>query len=175
MKFKRSLRQVSMDPFCWRSFANIFFRTNYHSFYQLFNCTTFRMNKPILLGAVALTSLVASATDYPFMVIRDTAGKECVVKSDGLRFSVDGSRLVVTHSEGEASFDFSELRSMAFAVDPAGVEPVGADSCAGVEVYTSTGIRVGWFDSMAEAECNLPESGVYIFKGDKETVKVAVK
>lgn len=133
------------------------------------------MKKSVLFVAVALTSLVTSASDYPFMVIRDTAGKECVVKSDGLRFYVDGSRLVVTHSEGEASFDFSELRSMAFAVDPAGVEPVGADSRDGVEVYTSTGVPVGAFDSVAEAERNLPASGVYIFKGDKGTVKVAVK
>ena len=133
------------------------------------------MKKSVLFVAVALTSLVTSASDYPFMVIRDSGGKECVVKSDGLRFSVEGSRLVVSHAEGEASFDFSELRSMAFAVDPAGVESVGADSCDGVEVYTSTGVLVGSFDSVAEAERNLPASGVYIFKGDKETVKVAVK
>ena len=133
------------------------------------------MKKPILLGAVALTSLAASAFDYPFMVIRETDGKECVVKSDGPRFSVDGNRLIVTHSEGETSFDFSELRSMSFAFDPAGVESVGADGCDRVEVYTSTGILVGSFDSVAEAERNLPASGVYIFKGDKETVRVAVK
>lgn len=130
------------------------------------------MKKILLLLAMTASLSMTSAGVYPYVVIRDKAGKECVVKSDGLRFGVAGSTLNVNHLDGDISFDFSELSTMRFLEDPAGINVVETVAGGSVEVFTPTGIRVGRFASVEEAESSISGKGMYILKSAGRSVKV---
>lgn len=124
---------------------------------------------------VICTAIAAKASDYPYMVIRGADGTENYVKSDGLRFTVAGGQLMVSHADGSASFTISELSSMAFATNLSGVDEVMAVEGRGVEVYTVMGLSVGKFESTEAAREGIAVPGVYLLKGEKVTTKILIK
>lgn len=120
-------------------------------------------------------SAALNAAEYPYMAIRQTDGSSVVVKSDGLRFSVNNGVMTISHVDGELTLALADLASMRFSTDDTGVESLVADSGLPVEVYNISGTHIGRYDSVSEAIADIHTNGVYLFKTDKGTAKIRIQ
>lgn len=125
----------------------------------------------MLWGATA----IASAADYPYMVIRQKDGTETVMKSEGLTFSISGTQLSATNADGTTAFTFADLASMEFSKTASIVSAIANDCDGAIDVYTPGGQFVGRYTAIADALDGVPVSGVYVMKSKSGTAKFVVQ
>lgn len=131
------------------------------------------MKKSLLALAMVLTTLMAGAADYGYLIIRQADGSETTLNSVGLTFKVNDGQLSVTTTEGTKSFTLASLESMAYAKEPAAAEIINTDN-APVEVFTTDGLSIGTYESVTEAIGLLELPGVYIFNCKGITTKIKI-
>lgn len=125
----------------------------------------------MLWGATA----IASATDYPYMVIRQKDGTETVMKSEGLAFSISGTQLSATNADGTTAFTFADLASMEFSKTASIASAIADDGNCTIDVYTPAGQFIGSYATIADALDGVPVSGVYVMKSKNGTAKLVVQ
>lgn len=133
------------------------------------------MKKLLLLLLISCATLIATATDYPYLVIRQLDGSETYVKSNGLSFKISDGQLTTTHTDGNSTFVFSNLESMQFSATPAGITSISANGTDPVELYTTSGVFIGKFTSIDAAQRKITSSGVYLIKQKDKTAKMLIQ
>lgn len=133
------------------------------------------MKKLILSISVICAALVISASDYPYIVIRQADGSDAYVKSSGLSFAVADGKLVVTHADGISQYDMSNLKMMAFAADIAFLEKLTLLGDEAVDVYNTSGVLLGHYSSVDVARSRITTPGVYSLKNSCGTAKIVIK
>lgn len=133
------------------------------------------MKKLILSLTVICASLSVSASDYPYVAIRQADGSEKYIKSTGLSFSVEDGKLVVTHADGISQYDMSNLKMMTFAADIASVEKLVLLGDEAVDVYNTSGVLLGHYASVDDARQKITAPGVYLLKNRCGTAKILIK
>ena len=125
---------------------------------------------------VMAATIAAHAYDYPYLTLQTTDGTETTVAVDELVLTVSDGQLVITNGDGTISLILSDLSKMYFASTSSGISTVMSTPTASgsVEVYTTGGILVGRYDSVATAKSQL-RSGVYVMKTNDRTLKTVVK
>lgn len=135
------------------------------------------MKRILLMMVVMVATIVAHAYDYPYLTLQTASGTTTSVAVDDLVLTVSDGQLVVTNDDGSVTFTLSELSKMYFSTTASGV-PTAVSTVpvadGQVEVYTTGGIFVGSYDSVAAAKSNL-RSGVYVMKTNERTIKTVVK
>ena len=105
--------------------------------------------------------------------------------ADGSSKSIDAKALAITISEGNLiadngseslQFALTNLSKMYFSSESTGIDITVADFNQGpVKVYTTAGVFVGEFNSVAEASGQLSPSTYVITNQDNKTLKIIVK
>ena len=128
-----------------------------------------------LFMLMAVCSLMAQATDYPYLVFTNTNGTTTVMNVSALTMSVSGSSLQVTNADETKTFTLTELASMQFSADGSttALENV-IDADADVEVFAVSGVQLGSFRSIKDAAQNL-STGAYLIKQGNNTQTIVVK
>jgi len=130
------------------------------------------MKRFMLIAVLMATTAFAWASDYKYLVLQQTDGTEIPLPAEGLRLSFSNGNLVA--SDG-TSVSLTSLKMMCFSDDVTAIESLSADSTAGaIEVYTTSGILMGHFDSVPAARLSL-QPGIYVMKNNGRTQKIAVK
>ena len=134
------------------------------------------MKRLCLFLAVMLTVCMAQAADYPYLVFTNTGGTTTILSVENLTLSVSGSTLQVTNADGTNSFALTDLTNMQFSKDGSTVTALEnvlqADQA--VEVFTVSGVRLGTYNSLAQAVKNL-HSGAYIIKQNTNAQTIVVR
>lgn len=138
------------------------------------------MKKGILAALLAATVVQGYAEDegYDFLTLKTHTGVKTQFAVEGLNLRVQGTSLVVSNDETTKTFPLTSLASMYFsttgpatAIEGMRTTPVGA---AAVSVYSLSGVLVGSYDSLSEAQGQLPQ-GVYVMKQGTQTTKICIK
>lgn len=118
----------------------------------------------------------AYATDYKGMTFEYADGTVLSVPSDGLTIipTADNS-LLVNSAASQTEIPMTDLHRFYFAEELSSIAAPEVDTTASkVDVFTTDGIYLGSFSSIAEAESALPR-GLYVLKTSGKTLKISVR
>lgn len=128
-----------------------------------------------MLSLLVLGTLPAAhAEDYSFLTLRMADGSEKSFAVSGLTLTPSGSSLVAASGSDTQTYSLAALEKMYFSATATGVDGVGASEGAPVEVYSLSGMSVGTFESLNQAQSRLPK-GVYIAKQGTRTTKMTLR
>jgi hypothetical protein len=133
------------------------------------------MKKIVLMMALAMYVLTASATGYAYLLFTNTAGTTTAMNVTGLTMTVSGTQLQVTNNTENLSFVLTDLASMQFSKTDTltAVENVLAADKP-VEVYSVIGVKLGSYESLLKAVCG-QKKGVYVITDGTNSQKIVVK
>lgn len=131
------------------------------------------MKKYLFCGIMLIAALNAGA--YNVMQFTYSDGNVKTLAISGLTITVNEDNLEITNTAGETlNVSASDLKSMQFVDDPAGVASISIEGMA-FEAYNLEGVYLGKFESLLAAKKSLP-AGVYVMKNERgETIKIVVK
>jgi NDP-sugar pyrophosphorylase family protein len=135
------------------------------------------MRRILLMMMVMAATISAHAYDYPYLTLQTADGMETSVAVDELVLTISNGQLVATNGDGTVSITLSDLSKMYFSTSSSDIlTAVTAfpDPDGQVEVYTTGGVLVGRYDSMATAKSKL-RSGVYVMKTNEKSFKTVVR
>ena len=134
------------------------------------------MKKCLIFFAIAVCALSVRADEfaYPYLVLEASDGTLTSVSVASLTLKFEESSLVLTNDAGSRNFALSGLKKMYFATKPTAISTSKNNVNENVEVWTMTGLSLGVFDSISEAQQTLSR-GVYVVKSERGTFKIAVK
>lgn len=132
------------------------------------------MKKFILSLGFAAVSLLAGATDYPYLAIHQKNGDVSTLDADGLTISVVDNQLVFNINGQTSSYALADLVSMNFTTEMSAVNGTALAGDGEVTVYTASGVMTGKYESAASARAAITAPGVYVFKSNGETTKVVI-
>lgn len=129
----------------------------------------------LLLLAICLVNCVR-AYDYPYLTFQTSDGSRMSLSATSLVMSVGEGNLIVTNSDLSQIFVLSNLTKMYFSTsaETTGVNSVENEVGGEVEVFTLSGLSVGRFSGMKDAQMHLPR-GIYVVKSSQGVHKIAVK
>ena len=129
-----------------------------------------------LLALAGMATAQAEDNDYPYLMFQTTDGTTTAVASSNLTITFSDGKLIATDANtGTQTFTLTDLSKMFFSTDATGIEETEAETDnEAVEVFTTTGISLGKFENMKEAQSAL-ERGIYVMKSKSRTLKIAVK
>lgn len=127
----------------------------------------------LFLAGCVLTSYAENPLSLVFQTI-DGNSKSIDAKALAITFS-DGN-LIADNGNESLQFALTDLSRMYFSNENAGVDITIADFNQGpVKVYTTAGVFMGEFNSVAEASRQLPPATYVINLNDNKTLKIIVK
>lgn len=127
----------------------------------------------LLVASVGL--LTAHADDYPYLMFQATDGTTTAVASSSLTITFADGDMTVTDGTTTQTLPLTSLSKMFFSADATGIEDTKTQaSDEAIEVFTLTGISVGKYKNMQQAQ-NTLERGIYVVKSKNRTLKIAVK
>lgn len=132
------------------------------------------MKRLLLTLFIVVTSLMARADDYPYMIFQTTDGTIHAMAVESLNMEINNGQLVATNNEETQTFTLTDLNRMFFCDDTTGIDEVFSDDAGEVSVFTIMGIYVGKYPDANEA-LKLLDKGLYILKTKSNTVKIAVQ
>ena len=130
----------------------------------------------ISIIVVAAVAMPAHAADYDYLVFQNADGSVSSFAVGSLKITFANGQLQLVNSETSQSFSLQDLAKMYFSNSVAtSVEPLlPASEQAEVEVFAASGVAMGRFDSLGQAQERLAP-GVYVVKQSGKTFKIAVK
>ena len=130
------------------------------------------MKRFMMITVLVATVAVAWASDYKYLVLQQTDGTEIPLPAEGLKLTFSDGNLVA--SDG-TTVSLASLSMMCFSEDATAIYSLSSDSPAGViEVYTTSGMLMGHFNSTQAAQQSL-QPGIYVMKNNGRTQKIAVR
>lgn len=132
------------------------------------------MKKSLLTVIGFAVALSASAAEYPTMAFEMADGSVLSVESENLSMAFSAESFLANHSGGHLEIPVSELRKLYFVASSAGIVASVAEADSRVEVFSTTGIWMGSYNSEADARASLPR-GIYVMKSVSGTFKSVVK
>lgn len=139
------------------------------------------MKRILLSVLLALTFSTGFADDYtyPYLVLVSDDGTQTALSVEQLELTISDGQLVVTNASGTQSFTLAQLKKMAFSdevnvVDAINQVKTQVEDSGSADIYTVSGIHLGTFAHIGEAQTTLPK-GIYIVKQKDQTHKISVK
>jgi len=134
------------------------------------------MKKKMVCFLMVLMAIVQSsfADDYSYLTFQNADGTVKSVSVSSLTLTFANGTLTAVNSNGTYAFTLTDLSKMYFTSDPTSIPGVIPSKEEAVEVYTLTGISLGKYSSLSEAQEQL-EGGVYVVKSGDETFKMMKK
>ena len=133
------------------------------------------MRKAMILLVASVGLLTAHADDYPYLMFQATDGTTTAVASSSLTITFADGDMTVTDGTTTQTLPLTSLSKMFFSADATGIEDTKTQaSDEAIEVFTLTGISVGKYKNMQQAQ-NTLERGIYVVKSKNRTLKIAVK
>lgn len=130
------------------------------------------MKKFTFIVLAMLVSAIARAYDYPYLTFQRTDGTQTSVAVANLTLTVADGQLVAQNADTKETFPLAELNRMFFAAEPTGIVELETETqTTQVEVYTLTGMRIGQFETAAQARQQLAR-GTYLIKHNGKTHKI---
>lgn len=132
------------------------------------------MRKILLLGAVACISLTAMAADFPTLTFEMTDGSFKTLDSENLSMTFQDGNLLATNKDGVFQAPVSGISKFYFSSGAQAVDGIEADAGSKVNVFSTTGVFMGSFDSIETARTSL-SPGLYIMRTGSKNFKTVVK
>lgn len=132
------------------------------------------MKRLLLTLFIVVTSLMARADEYPYMIFQTTDGTIHAMAVESLNMEINNGQLVATNNEETQTFTLTDLSRMFFCTYSTGIEEVFSDDAGEVTVFTVMGVFVGKYPNANEA-VNALNGGVYLLKTKYNTIKIAVQ
>lgn len=134
--------------------------------------------KRLLITLIVFAALVFSvqAGDYTYLTFRSNDGTEISFSVDNLNITFSNGQLVVVNNETNQTLSLSDLNKMYFTNSAVTniEETMPSEGDTDVEVFTTTGVSMGIFNSLSHARQTLM-MGVYIVKQSGKIYKIAIK
>jgi len=130
-----------------------------------------------ILSAIALSQALSvhAAWEYPLLRFYKDDGSVEHLASESLKLTFTDGFVTVSNNETSVTFTSGELKAMRFVRSTAGAAEITGTPVAGsVEVFSTTGLSVGSFDSIEHALSSLTP-GIYIVKQGDNIYKIATK
>ncbi len=119
----------------------------------------------------------AQTYEYPYLAVQTTDGSTVTLSVDEMELTIVDGQQVMVNGQGENKFDLASLVKMYFTTETQG-STVGissvTESTDGVDVYSVSGVYMGRFNTLAEAQEQLRQ-GIYVMKSKEKTFKMTVK
>lgn len=135
------------------------------------------MKKALPMALMLAASAPALAYDYPYLTVHTAEGQTVALSVEQLELTIADGKLVAINKQGEQTFELGALDSMYFSAasggGAVGIASVNQNS-TGVDAYSMSGIHMGHFSSLTEAQSQLRQ-GVYVMKLEGKTIKMTVK
>lgn len=132
------------------------------------------MKRLLLTLFIVVTSLMARADDYPYMIFQTTDGTIHAMAVESLSMEISNGQLVASNNEESKTFTLTDLSRMFFCTDSTGIEEVFSDDAGEVTVFTVMGVFVGKYPNANDA-VKVLDGGVYLLKTKYNTIKIAVQ
>lgn len=133
------------------------------------------MRKTFITILTLLGIATTQAEDYPYMMFQTHDGTVQTLASASLTITFSNGNMVVSNGTESKVIALTDLSKMFFTSDPASVEATQTETMnEPVEVFTMTGISMGKYESMKQAQATL-ERGIYVVKSKNKTLKITVK
>ena len=119
---------------------------------------------------------VADDYTYHYLVMTDSQGSQTAIAVDNLEITFSEGKLLAVNADGTTTLSLPDLAMMEFAESAetsTGIDEVNT-SILPVTVYSLSGMEMGTFTNVKEAQRQLPQ-GVYVAKKDGQTAKFCVK
>jgi len=134
----------------------------------------------ILLSLVAACATTAFADDYkyPYLIVTASDGTETTLNAAALEITFADGKLVATNDDGTTQLMLADLASMRFS-ETEGVQPEvdnvkSLNAATEVKVFTTSGIYVGTFESVAKAKASL-KKGLYVITLNNKSQKLNIR
>ena len=116
---------------------------------------------------------------YPYLVLVSDDGTQTALSVEQLELTISDGQLVAANASGTQSFTLAQLKKMAFSdevnvVDAINQVKTQVEDSGSADIYTVSGIHLGTFAHIGEAQATLPK-GIYIVKQKDQTHKISVK
>ena len=130
------------------------------------------MKQLLIIFALCLCGYCASAQGYQWLTFSLTDGSKLSVPADNVTMTYEEGRLKVQTNAGSQTLNVSDLLTMTFTNDPAGVKEITEDLPDEFTVFTLEGKECGKFKSL-DAVRDALSSGVYVVKSDRGNFKIS--
>lgn len=131
------------------------------------------MKKILLVLYSVLVTLNAMAADTKMVTFEMLDGTRQSIASTNLVISFADGKLNATDGNTSLSLPMNALRAFYFGSQSGVTDILTAENQA-VEAFTVAGVHQGTFQSLEDAKAVL-QTGLFILKSGKETIKVVVK
>ena len=129
----------------------------------------------LLFATMGLTAAQADNYDYPYLVFQTNGGTVQTVSAQSLTITIADGQLVATNADGSQTFPLAELSKMYFSATATAIgETPAATTTEPVEVFTLSGLSMGTYENLQQAQATL-QKGIYVVRSGRETLKIAVK
>ena len=129
-----------------------------------------------LVAACASTAL-ADSYKYPYLIVTASDGTETTLNAAALEITFADGKLVATNGDGTTQLTLADLASMRFS-ETEGEKPEvdnvkSLSAATEVKVFTTSGIYVGKFESLAKAKASL-KKGLYVISWNNKNQKLNI-
>ena len=134
------------------------------------------MKRNLIFFAFLVSSLLAQAGEYAFLIFVNQSGDTTKLKVENLTMSVNASALSVTNAEGTVNLDLADLDYMQFMTADGQTSALDnvLDADAPIDVYSVLGTNVGHFDNLMQAAAAL-SAGVYVISNGQQSQKIVLQ
>ncbi len=135
------------------------------------------MKKTFIALMATLGVLTAQADDFGYLTFQTTDGTKVSMASTSLVITFENGNMIVSNGIENQTFALSDFSKMYFSdeAESSGIdETTLSEDNEAVEVFTLTGISLGSFDNLKQAQTTL-QHGIYVVKSQRQTFKIAVK
>lgn len=131
------------------------------------------MKRFYLAGIVVMAAICAQA-DYSTMVFKTTDGQTHSLSLTGLNIEFDATSMIVKNADTTLTLPLASLSTMEFSDGSTVVVENFIADFTNCEVFSSSGVAIGRFESIENAAASLP-SGIYVLQyANGETTKIVV-
>lgn len=129
--------------------------------------------KKVLVMMMVAASVNAMADDYEYLTFEGSEGTLSMA-AKGLTITFNNGQMTVVNGNESHTITLSTLSKMYFSNTTGISEAETTPGDNQVEVYATSGMLMGKYDSLDDAKAHL-RTGVYIVKSNNKTFKIAVK
>ena len=132
----------------------------------------------LTLVAACATTTLADEYKYPYLIVTASDGTETTLNAAALEITFADGKLVAKSGDGTTQLTLADLASMHFSETEGAKPEVDAvstlNTAAEVKVYTTSGIYIGTFESMAKAKASL-KKGLYVVSVNNTNLKLNIR
>ena len=132
------------------------------------------MKKVLVLLTAMTVGQQLSADDFTYLTVEANDGTTTTMTANGLTLTFSDGQLYATNGTESWSLPLSGLSKMYFSNTDAISLPLSEIGEGEVDIYSTSGISMGKYQSIDEARKHL-KKGVYVVKDGSRTLKITIR